>query len=162
MFNFQFLFLLFEYSSTWNKIMWVLERSMFFKCPSLCVCACTPACMCVCSYVRVCVRAFACLCVCEMHLDVVESVELHEVVEAGEGLVGVLEVERGVRTLGVVEDIKVTKLLLFVRLSRDSWWIIQKEESGCCYFNAHIIFTTHSQSLKKQKQWQRWLAYVSK
>lgn len=55
-----------------------------------------------------------------MHLDVVESVELHEVVEAGEGLVGVLEVERGVRTLGVVEDIKVTKLLLFVRLSRDS------------------------------------------
>lgn len=76
--------------------------------------------MCVCSYVRVCVRAFACLCVCEMHLDVVESVELHEVVEAGEGLVGVLEVERGVRTLGVVEDIKVTKLLLFVRLSRDS------------------------------------------
>lgn len=33
----------------------------------------------------------------QTNLQIVESVELHEVVESGEGLVGVLEVKRGER-----------------------------------------------------------------
>lgn len=41
------------------------------------------------------------------HLQVVEGVKLHQVMESGEGLVGVLEVKSGERTLGVVEYVKV-------------------------------------------------------
>lgn len=50
------------------------------------------------------------------HLQVVEGVELHQVVESGEGLVGVLEVESGERRLGVVEDVKVGEFPFLVIL----------------------------------------------
>lgn len=53
----------------------------------------------------------------QTNLQIVESVELHEVMESGEGLVGVLEVERGERWLGVIENVKICQLLLLLSFS---------------------------------------------
>lgn len=50
------------------------------------------------------------------HLQVVEGVELHQVMESGEGLIGVLEVESGERRLGVVEYVKVSQFPLLFSL----------------------------------------------
>lgn len=50
-------------------------------------------------------------------LQVVECVEFHEVVKLSEGLVGVLEVKSGIRRLGVVKDVKISRFLLFLGLS---------------------------------------------
>lgn len=54
------------------------------------------------------------------HLQVVQSVELHQVMESGEGLIGVLEVESGKWRLGVVEDVKVSQFPLLLRLPGDT------------------------------------------
>lgn len=54
------------------------------------------------------------------HLQVVEGVELHQVVESGEGLIGVLEVEGGERRLWVVEYVKVGQFPLLLSLPGDT------------------------------------------
>lgn len=55
-----------------------------------------------------------------LYLDVVECVKLHEVVQLPESLVGILEVEGGIRRVGIVEDVKVGKLLVLLSLSGNS------------------------------------------
>ena len=71
---------------------------------------------------------FVCLFVCffewaevTTYIDVVERVELHEVMQLLEGQVGILEVEGGVRCVGVIEDVKVGKLLVLLCLSGNAW-----------------------------------------
>lgn len=54
-------------------------------------------------------------------LQVVEGVELHQVVKPGEGFVGVLEIEGGERRLGIIKDVKICKVLLLLRLPRNTW-----------------------------------------
>lgn len=54
------------------------------------------------------------------HLQVVEGVELHQVVKSGEGLVGVLEIERGKWRFGIIKDVKICKILLLLRLPRNT------------------------------------------
>lgn len=54
------------------------------------------------------------------YLDVVECIELHEVVQLPESLVGILEVESGIRRVGIIEDVKVGKLLVLFGLSGNS------------------------------------------
>lgn len=55
------------------------------------------------------------------NLQVVEGVELHQVVKPGEGFVGVLEIEGGKRRLGIIKDVKICKVLLLLRLPRNTW-----------------------------------------
>lgn len=54
------------------------------------------------------------------HLDVVQRVELHEVMQLSEGFVGILEVKGGVWAFWVIEDVKVSKLLFYFSLSLNS------------------------------------------
>lgn len=54
------------------------------------------------------------------HLQVVEGVELHQIVKPDEGLVGVLEIERGKRRFRIVKDVKICKILLLLRLPRNT------------------------------------------
>lgn len=49
-------------------------------------------------------------------LQVVESVELHQVMKLGEGFIGVLKIKGGVRCLRVIEDVKVCQILLLLSL----------------------------------------------
>lgn len=54
------------------------------------------------------------------HLYVVKCVELHEIMQLSEGLVGILEVKGGVWGFWVIKDVKVSKLFFCFSLSRNS------------------------------------------
>lgn len=83
------------------------------------------------------------------HLDVVQRVELHEVMQLSESFVGILEVKGGVWAFWVVEDVKVSKLLFYFSVSRNSCRARSPKRSE------HTLINQTVKSLYSDSFWKR-------
>lgn len=75
------------------------------------------------------------------HLYVVKCVELHEVMQLSEGLVGILEVKGGVWCFWVIKDVIVSKLFVRFSLARNSCRAPSTKEQRGCYMIVILQFT---------------------